>query len=242
MLVKTKGIVFRTLKYGESSLILDIYTEELGLRSYIANGVRKSKSRQHAAHYQLMSVLDLVVYEQNNRDLNRIKEIKLDIIYERLPFEIERSSVGIFLLELCQKSIKEKEQNSKLFHFIRNWFLYLDQSTASISNAHLLFMVQLANHLGFGPSMPESTADKQVFNMTEGVFADHVPGHFLYMGEQESQILIDLIQMDVDHLAQYKIHRRARLSMLDDLINFYKIHVENFKDMNSLEILKEIYS
>ena len=122
MLVKTKGIVFRTLKYGESSLILDIYTEELGLRSYIANGVRKSKSRQHAAHYQLMSVLDLVVYEQNNRDLNRIKEIKLDIIYERLPFEIERSSVGIFLLELCQKSIKEKEQNSKLFHFIRNWF------------------------------------------------------------------------------------------------------------------------
>ena len=37
MIVSTKGIVLRTTKYGESSVIVSVFTRECGLKSYIQN-------------------------------------------------------------------------------------------------------------------------------------------------------------------------------------------------------------
>ena len=42
---KTKGIVLRTVKYGETSVIVTILTELFGLQSYLINGVRSSSRR-----------------------------------------------------------------------------------------------------------------------------------------------------------------------------------------------------
>ena len=40
MIHKTKGIVLRAVKYGETSLVVTIFTELFGLQSYLVNGVR----------------------------------------------------------------------------------------------------------------------------------------------------------------------------------------------------------
>ena len=45
MLLKTRGIVFRAIHYSETSLIVDIYTEERGLQKYIISGVHSPKAR-----------------------------------------------------------------------------------------------------------------------------------------------------------------------------------------------------
>ena len=61
MLIKTRGIIFKSIKYSETSLILDVYTEELGLQKYIISGVRSKKARTTAGMLQIMSLLDLDV-------------------------------------------------------------------------------------------------------------------------------------------------------------------------------------
>ena len=45
MLHKTRGIVFKTTDYGESSVIVQIFTEKFGLQSYIINAVKKPKAK-----------------------------------------------------------------------------------------------------------------------------------------------------------------------------------------------------
>jgi DNA repair protein RecO (recombination protein O) len=40
---KTKGIVLRNIKYGETSLVVNIFTELFGIQTYLVNGVRSSK-------------------------------------------------------------------------------------------------------------------------------------------------------------------------------------------------------
>ena len=45
MVHKTKGIVLRTVKYGETSVIVTILTELFGLQSYLVNGVRTSSGK-----------------------------------------------------------------------------------------------------------------------------------------------------------------------------------------------------
>ena len=63
MIIKTRGILLKTTKYSETSLICKILTEERGLKSYIISGVRKKKGKTSAGLLQVMSILDLVVYD-----------------------------------------------------------------------------------------------------------------------------------------------------------------------------------
>ena len=107
MLIKTKGIVLRNLKYGESSLILDIYTEDFGLNSYIVSGVRNKNSKSKSGGLQLMSLVEIVAYHKNKKALYRIKEFNFAHIYKRIPFEILRSSVGTFMIEILKNTLKE---------------------------------------------------------------------------------------------------------------------------------------
>lgn len=240
MLIKTKGIIFRSLKYGDTSLILDIYTEELGLRSYIVNGVRKTNTRQHSAHFQLMSLLDLVVYHQENKDLCRIKEISLNLIFENLPFQIEKSSIGVFMLEVSRKSIKEREKNADLFHFLSEWFLFLDRSKEKIANYHLLFLIELTKHLGFAPTLSNST-ENQYFDMMEGIFLQDIPPHPYYMGINETLWLKEFMRSSRNSVHTLSISRSSRSKLLHALIDFFKIHVENFHELKSLEVFKELW-
>ena len=47
MLHKTRAIVFKTTDYGETSVIVQLFTEKFGLQSYIINGVKKPKGEDH---------------------------------------------------------------------------------------------------------------------------------------------------------------------------------------------------
>lgn len=241
MLVKTRGIIFKSIKFRDTSLILDIYTEELGLRSYIVNGVRKSKPSQHSAYYQLMNILDLVVYHQEDKDICRIKEVNWNLSYEKLPFEIERSSIGIFMLEVCRKSIRERETNTELFQFLYEWFLFIDQSKTKISNYHILFLIELAGYLGFAPALTGSEG-KGYFDMMEGVFLNEPPAHAYYMKESETTLLKDFLKIERDSVHDLKLSRSSRSVFLHAMIDFYRIHVEHFNELKSLEVLKELWA
>ena len=81
MLIKTRGIVFKSIKYSETSLIVDIYTEEKGLRKYLISGVRSKKAKTSAGLFQVMSLVDLVAYHRDDKDLTRIKAIKHNYVY-----------------------------------------------------------------------------------------------------------------------------------------------------------------
>ena len=59
MLIKTRGIVLGFIKYKETSVIVSIYTEAIGLKSYIVNAVRDKKNR--AIFFQPLTILDLVL-------------------------------------------------------------------------------------------------------------------------------------------------------------------------------------
>ena len=59
------GIVLNYIKYGDTSIICKIYTEQYGLQSYIINGVRNSKSK-NIGLFQPLNILDMVVYYKKN--------------------------------------------------------------------------------------------------------------------------------------------------------------------------------
>ncbi len=90
MIHKTKVIIIRTVKYGETSLVVSAYTELFGLQQYLVNGVRSTKrsSSISANQLQVGNILEMVVYQNEKNTLQRIKECKQSFHYQNLFFEL----------------------------------------------------------------------------------------------------------------------------------------------------------
>ena len=113
----TRAVILRAVKYGETSLIVSAYTELFGLQSYLINGVRVSskKGSGKANYFQPAAILDLVVYHNDLKNLQRIKEFKWAVLYQHILFDVIKNSVALFMIELLQKAVKQPESNPELF-------------------------------------------------------------------------------------------------------------------------------
>jgi DNA repair protein RecO (recombination protein O) len=239
MLLKTRGILLRAIKYSETSLILDVYTREKGLKKYIVSGVRKNKARMHANLFQVMSILDLVAYDNPNRDLNRIKEAQSAHIYQRIPFEVPRSAIGLFLIEVTRKAIHDSEPNPDLFDFLEHYLTFLDQTPGNLANIHLLFLIQFSAYLGIMPDL-DYHSSRPFFDLQEGQFTHSVPPHSNYLDEEEAYLLHQLIESDLTEAGALKIKAAQRKDILGRLLDYFHLHLDHFSDINSHHILGEI--
>lgn len=64
---KSKGIVLRSIRYGEADRILDLYTRDAGLISTIAKGIRRTKSR-FGGRLEPLSCVEFLAYEGKTLD------------------------------------------------------------------------------------------------------------------------------------------------------------------------------
>ena len=234
MLIKTRGIIFKALKYSETSLILDVYTEEKGLRKYIISGVRNKRSKVKTGLLQPATLVDMVAYFRDNKPMNRIKEIKAAKIYEAIPFELMKGTISLFMIELAQKTIKEEEGNPDLFNFLFNRFATLDKLEQLNPNFHLHFMLDLSGYLGFYPGGKWSL-ETPWLNMRDGKFVKDEPLHQYGLSRDLSEKVGLLLKKQ-----EVRMARVDRQKIVQKLIDYYRVHVENFNGLNTHEILREV--
>lgn len=240
MLIKTRGIVFRHLKYSETSVITDIFTEEVGLITFLVNGVRTPKAKISANLLQVCSLVDVVAYHQPEKTMQRIKEIQAGYIYSSLPFDVHKSAIGMFMLEVARRAIREQEANQPLFQYLWDVFTFLDTEKSAYANLHLSFLTHLSYYLGF---MPTDDAGRTgiVFDMKEGVFLENAGNQYL-MSMQMTHIFRGLLRYDWRESYQISgITRETRRLMLQDLLTFYRLQIENFPEIQSFKIYQEIF-
>lgn len=220
MLHKTRGIVFRFTKYGDSSIIVTIFTERFGLQTYIVNGVRSKSAKGKIALYQPLTLLDLVVYYKENANIKRIKEVRCVHQYQTVQTDIRKSSIGMFMNEVLNKSVKEENHAQELFDFLYDSLIFLDDQKTGFENFHLIFLIKLSRYLGFGAHD-----------------VDEVLGGRLTSTEEEA-LLKQLIHAEYkDALVMNTIQRRA---LLEILIRFYSSHIDSLGEIRSVQVLKEV--
>lgn len=229
MLHKTRGIALSYIRYRESSIIAKIYTEAFGIQSYIVNGVRSSRSKSNRiALFQPLTLLDLVVYHKDKADaLHRISEIKCRVPFHSLPFDIVKSSLALFMTEILSKCLREEEENIPLFAFLEDVILYLDEAKGGYENFHIHMLAQLAFFLGFGM---ESASDLQ-----NELQVNHYP-----LGMDAIQHTALEIWISAPMGAPVPLDKARRLSLLNMLLFFYKIHLDSLGEIKSLEVLHEV--
>lgn len=241
----TRGIVIRTVKYGETSLIATIYTELFGLQSYIVNGVRTSskKGSGKANLFQPAAVLDLTVYHNELKNLQRIKEFKWAVLYNQLYFDVIKNSVALFMIELLQKILKQPENNPDFYHFIEDAFIHLDKASPSATaNYPLFFITQLTYFSGFRITDEYSEATPYL-DLKEGAFVTELPQHTYTMGKPYTGIISQLLKvMHPDELDQLPMNQDIRRVLLQAFLTFYALHTPEFGKLKTLDVMGAILS
>lgn len=239
MLQRTRGIALKLTNYSENSVVAQIYTEHLGLQSYLINGARKPKAKIHINLLQPLHLLDMVVYVKDNGSLQRIKEAQPAPALQQIPLDITKSAIAMFLNEVLYKVLKHQSPDPQLFHFIQQSILWLDQTTSPIQNFHLCFLMKLSRFLGYTPTT--SPEIKPFFDLSEGVFTNQPPAHTYLLQAPHTAIFHAILISNYDDCQHIKMEHADRKYLLQQTINFFKLHTENFGKVNSLIILEEIF-
>jgi DNA repair protein RecO (recombination protein O) len=244
MQIKTRGIVFRSVKYGESSVIADIFTEDKGLHTFIAGGVRTPRSRMPYNLFQPMTVVELVSYFRDEAGaMNRLKELRTADVFTTIPFDIRHGAVAMFMAEICRKVIHEAEENRELFDFLRDYLLLLDGTPHPIANLHLHFLLHLSAYLGFQPHAESEDLPQEYFlDLQEGIFSPIAPLHAHHLDARSSAQVMALLQTEAASCHMIMLQRNERRALLNKLLQFYQIHMPGFTEPHTPEVLETIFN
>lgn len=219
MLVKTQGIVLRFVRYGESSVIVTVFTRQEGIQSYMLKGVRSAKGGSKMALFQPLNLLELVAYHREQGGINHIRESKCYHIFKNLNNDLRRQTIGFFLTEIMNKTIREQTHTEALYEFLESVLIDLDTTTETLENFPIIFLIDLSRHLGFGLQRTEDISGNQ------------------YVPEPILGTLQKFLNSDY---ANIRMNKDARRELMTILLNFYRSHVENFGQVNSIEVLREL--
>lgn len=230
MIIKTRGIVLKYIRYRETSIIVNIYTESLGLQGYIVNSVRSARSKgSRIAVYQPLTLLDLVVYFREKKQLQRISEVKCAHPFNSIPINPKKSAIALFIMEILGKTLKEQTGNAPLFNFLWESVLYFDHAIEGIGNFHLVFLVKLSDYLGFGTQAAREIEDqiRQIPNAP-------------VLSREESDLLRKLLNSK--YSSAPSLTHPQRQNLLQALLHFYQWHVERFAPIKSLPVLNQVFT
>lgn len=243
MLQKTRGLVIRSVKYGETSLVVTMFTELFGIQSYMVSGVRKEsvKTGMRASHFQPATLLDMVVYHHESHKLQRIKECQWAVLYQQIFSDIRKNAVALFMVELLQKCLKQPDPQPELFHFMEDVLQGLDRASPMVAaNMPIYFALHLSHFFGF---RMQDTYDEEnmMLDLREGIFVDEPPAHQYWTGNQLSFTVSQFLKaLQPDELEQIPMNREGRRLMLDACLQYYALHVSDFGTLRSLPVLQEV--
>jgi DNA repair protein RecO (recombination protein O) len=245
MIHKTKGIVLRTVKYGETSIVTTVFTEGLGLQTYLVNGVRAAskKGGTKAGLFQPAASLDLVAYHNEFKNLQRLKEYKWAHLYQHIFSDVRKNAVALFMIELVSKCLKQPETNAELFYFVEDALQHLDEANDSITaNFPLFFSLHLAVFFGFRIS-DEYSVEKRFLDLEEGTFIEEQPYHHHFLEGREAEAVSHILKiMQPEELEQVVLNQDLRRRITHALEEYYALHIPDFGSMKTLPVLREVLS
>ncbi len=232
MLVKTRALVLHAVKYSESSIIACLYTERYGRQSYIIHSVRTKRPAFPASFFLPLTLLEADAYYKPGRDIQRIKEVNCILHFQSIPFQVVKSTIALFIAELLYKTLREEESNPALFDFLVHAIQLLDIKEEGIQNFHLVFLLDYMKFLGIYPFQPE----------IEGLKADQ-PAFILPpdTGAVEKHGFEQLIHGSLAELGSIKLTHKTRSFLLERIMEFYSLHLDQVTGLRSLQVLREVF-
>ena len=241
MLVKTEAIVLHSFKYGETKLIVDMFTRDAGRLSFAVPLPKTAKSRLKKQYFQPMTMLDVEFDLRRRVQLQQLKDARLLAPYASIPFSSEKLAISLFTAEFLYHALRSEQKNEPLFVYICDSMQWLDMSASAFANFHLTFLMRLSRFLGFYPNL-EDYQEGCIFDLRAGCFSLQVPIHRDFLSPDEACRILLLMRMDFPTMHLYRLSHHERNRIVEVLLGYYKLHIPQFPELKSLGVLQELWA
>ena len=235
----SRALVIKSIKQGETSLIVSCYLEEIGYRSFLVKGLYGSKkSRFSKAHFFPLNLINIHYSFNEKKNLGFIKEVKSEVLFNTIHSDVQKSSVIVFLSEILNNVFREElEVNQDLFDFLLNSLIWYD-NVIECNNYHIKFLIELSKYIGFHPNI--SNENDSYFCLESGSTTNTKPLGGNICGE-DLKLFKSLLGMKFEDLNKMNINRESRKRILNKIIDYYSLHLQMFKTPKSINVFEEVF-
>lgn len=240
MLTKTQAIVLHSLKYGETRLIVDMFTRTFGRQSFIVSIPKTSKGKVKKQFFQPLTLLEIETDIRPKLQLQKLNDVRLMSPFVSIPFEPDKIAISLFVAEFLYYALRSEQRNELLYDYLENSIMWLDGQQDRFANFHLVFLMRLTRFLGFYPNLDDyDTGD--YFDLRESEFIKNPPVHRDFLHPDEAQKVQLMMRMDYPTMHLFRMSHEERNRLLEVSLNYYRLHLPDFPEMKSIDVLKALY-
>ena len=239
MLHKTQGIVLGTSRYNDIYSITHLFTRDFGRISYLLPRTHGRRSKIKTSLFFPLSVLSLEVEHMPLRDVQRLKDAERQFPLYEINSDMTKISLAFFLSEFLSRVLRESDHNDLIFDFLKNSVETLEAADKGLANFHLAFMLGLTRYLGVYPNV-DLVGKNSWFDLLNGEYVGRMPLHAYYLSREQSAFLSHLHRMHYGNMHLFRLSRQNRNTIVDYLLEYYRLHIYDFPPLKSLEVLREL--
>ena len=241
MLQKLDGVVLHVVRYSDKSNIVHIYTCQHGSMSFVIPATRSRKSLVNGALFRPLSLVEVEADVRSRTSLPPVKEARLSYPLESVPYNPYKLSIAMFLAEFLSHALREEGKNEPLFAYLVSSIRWLDACRSDYANFHLVFLIRLSRFLGFYPNL-EDYREGSWFDMLNACFVENKPLHGICLAPEEASHICQLARMNYETMFLFGMNRMERQRCLTVMMEYYRLHLPEFPELKSLDVLKELFA
>jgi len=166
-IIKTDALVLKSIKYGDSSKIVSLFSKELGKIKVILKSARNYKSGL-SGKFETLNYLTVILYYRKNRDLQNIYKAEFVRTFGNIVKEFSRLRAAYKIIEILNKSLPDLDPNPKLYEIVLNFLSNLDLTESDSEILLLNFQINFLKLAGLFPEFDiENGKIETLKNLTE---------------------------------------------------------------------------
>ena len=147
---KSKGIVLRSIRYGEADRIMDLYTQDAGLVSAIAKGIRRTKSR-FGGRLEPLTCVDFMAYE--GRTLDTVTQVEVLRSFRGVREDLRRLEAAGNIVATIRALLGGDEADRRVFNLLYYALEALEAREEGFESVEAAFVLKLSILAGYTPRL-----------------------------------------------------------------------------------------
>lgn len=239
MFCSSEAIVLQLIPHKEHNAIVKLYTRKLGLTSCWISSLHSKSSGIRTSGLQPLTIINAVIDQRETKQLTTLKEMQISFFPSGIRNAIEKSTVAIFMAELLTHIIKEPAPDDLLYDFLRESIILLDSADSKYANFHIVFMLNLSNHLGLLPKNSFSLHTSYL-NLEDGTYQATAPRNNAFLYPDASEVVSKLSALPISSFASVEISPILRKAILHGLLKYFEMHT-GMAPLKSHLVLEEVF-
>lgn len=241
-IIKTKAFVLNKLDFGDTSKIVNFYSEEFGRVTGIIKGARSAKSKIGKA-VDILNFVEIIFYRKENRDIQVVTQADLISHFPNIKSDLEKLKYSSAIIELVLKLTVENDSHKRLFNGIERILNRMNSEDIPPILLFAFFYKFFLSEIGYGLETDSCSecnkvlvASKEIYyNYELGFLCDSCGKDHVISYNFSSELFSKIIC-----LSQRKKTCLYTNSELESIITFFEkfliYHIDEFKGLKSLQI------